>query len=389
MVGAAAPLTAIPTITASFGTSGWAAVAIGLAIGGAAAVIAELGWSVIGPQQVAADPAAAHDLYEQSIATRLIGVGVCGPLATTGAWFVSETHHEAAALLALAVTTTALSPSWFLIGSGRPWAILATETAPRCVAVLGAVLLMVAGAPLAVYGTALLVAGVATSMLAGQVIGGTRWPSRAAFAAAPAQIRRQGVIVAGRGVSTLYTALPAALLGVVAPSGVAVFAALDRPLRMGLSVLSAVPARLQRWIGSAPLPRRAARSDRSIVINAALGIVGGCVVVLVLPSAVDLLFDGRVHADFDLVALEALLTVVVCSSRGVGLALVAADDVRSISIAVVAAALVGTTGVLAGGILAGVTGAIAGLVAAEVVGLTVQAVRLRRARRERGIEVAA
>lgn len=371
-VSAAAPLAVIPAVTSRFGASGWSAVAVGMSVGIAAAVVGELGWSIVGPLRIARDPAARAAVFARATASKLVVTAVLLPVVVTVTATVVERHVLAAVLVAVGVALGALSPTWYFVGLGRPGRIVLTEALPRVVLAVAAAVAVWAGAPLEVYGACLVLAVVATALLTPLVDDAARFPSARAFAQVPLVVREQAVLVLGRAVTTTYKSLPVALLGVTAPASVAAFAAADRPLRMGLQVLSAVPDRLQTWVGTpdAELARR--RSVVSFGMNVGLGAVAGTVFAVAMPAVSAWLFAGAVHVDRDLAAWGGALVAVICSSRGAGLALVSAGRHAHTTTAAIAAAVVGVPGVLAAGAAAGATGAVAALVLAEGVGLVVQ-----------------
>jgi O-antigen/teichoic acid export membrane protein len=372
LASALAPLTVIPAIATRFGASGWSAAAIGLSVGVAASVIAELGWAIVGPQRVARNPLEAKALYDSSLGSKAIAVLVVAPVAAVAAGVTVESHQLAAALIAAGVACGALSPAWYFTGLGKPQRILLSETAPRIVAAVVSAWAISHGAGLESYGVGMLAAAGATLAIAARLGAGRVVPSRAALVGAPALVREQAVLIVGRGVSTLYKSLAVSFLGVVNPASVASFAALDRPLRMGLSVLAAVPSRLQAWVAveEAELARR--RRRRAIALNGGVGLVAGTLCFVLMPWVGDLLFVGVVTVDRSLALLGGLLIAVISLSRGLGLALVSAQRADATSWASAASALVGLPGVLVAGSLAGAAGATGALVLAESAGVLVQ-----------------
>ncbi|WP_157489923.1 hypothetical protein [Frigoribacterium sp. Leaf44] len=373
-VGAAAPLAVVPAVTSTAGAAGWAAIAVGLSVGVAAAVVAELGWGIVGPQRVVRQPAARSRLYAAALASRLVAVALTTPLAAVVTGLVVVEHRPAAVLVAVGVSLGALSPAWFFIGLGRPVVVLLAETSPRVVTSLASAVAIVHGAPLEVYGSGLIVSVVAALALASLLDDAARPPRRRDFAGVPATVREQRVLVLGRAVTTTYKSLPSAMLGGVAPGAVAGFAAVDRPLRMGLQVVSAVPDRLQTWVGhpSPGLARR--RSLWSLFANAMLGLVVGVAFATLMPSVGRLLFTGAVDVPPTLAVWGGVLAGVVCASRGAGLALVSAGRPGCTTLAASCSAAVGVPGLLVLGERAGAAGALAALAAAETVGLVVQLV---------------
>ena len=379
-LGAAAPLAVIPAITSTHGASGWAAVAVGLSVGIATAVVAELGWSIVGPQRVARATRPPGELFATASASKLVATAVLLPVAAAVTLAVVDEHRPAAALVSVGVALGALSPAWYFIGLGRPLLVLVAETSPRVLVSLVSAVAIAAGAPLEVYGAGMVLAAVVTFGVAPR-LGGARLPGADDFRAVPAVVRSQLVLVLGRGVATTYKSLPVALLGAVSPGSVAGFAAVDRPLRMGLQVVSAIPDRLQTWVGvpSAELAHR--RSLVSLGLNAGLGLVVGVGFALSMPAVAVVLFTGAVPVSPDLAVAGGVLIAVICTSRGAGLALVSAGRHAQTTTASIASAVVGVPGVLVLGAHHGALGAVSALVSAEAVGLVVQLVVLARSRR--------
>jgi O-antigen/teichoic acid export membrane protein len=371
-VSAAAPLAVIPAVTSRFGAPGWSAVAVGMSVGIAAAVVAELGWSIVGPVRIARDPAARAAVFARALASKLVATTVLLPVVVVVTASVVDRHALAAVLVAVGVALGALSPTWYFVGLGRPGRIVLTEALPRVAFALTAAIAVWAGAPLEAYGACLVLAVAATSLLTPVVDDAARFPSRQAFAEVPLVVREQAVLVLGRAVTTTYKSLPVALLGASSPASVAAFAAADRPLRMGLQVLSAVPDRLQTWVGTPDVDLARRRSLVSLAVNVVLGTVAGSVFAVAMPAVSVWLFAGAVDVGRDLAVAGGVLVAVICASRGAGLALVSAGRQGHTTTAAIAAALVGVPGVLAAGAVAGATGAVAALVLAEAVGLLVQ-----------------
>lgn len=367
-----APLLVIPAITAHFGAAGWASVAVGLSIGVAASVIADLGWGIVGPQRIARDPARRRVTFDLALASRLAAVGCLAPVVAAATLALVQDHAAAAVLLSLGVLAGSLSPSWFFTGLGRPGAILVCETLPRVVCSLLSAVVISLGGPLEVYGVGMILAALICAVAASRHPDVRLLPSRAAVRAIPETLRAQGVLLAGRGVTTIYKSLPVVLIGLVNPGAVAVFAALDRPLRMALTVLTAVPNRLQSWIGVDDRSVAARRSRRSLAANALLGVISGGAFALGMPVVARYLFSGVVAVEGAVAVLGGLLIAVICASRGVGLSLVAADRADDTTRASIAAAVVAILSIPLGAHLGGVEGAVAGLIAAEVVGIAVQ-----------------
>jgi O-antigen/teichoic acid export membrane protein len=387
-VSALAPLVVIPAVTSRYGAAGWSSVAVALSIGLAGAVVGELGWAIVGPQRVARDRSTAAAVYDRALASRIVAVGILAAPVGIASGMLAAEHRAAAVLLGLGVLLGAMSPSWYWTGLGRPGTILRLESLPRMLLALAAAVAIACGAPLETYGAALCIAAALAVVLSARAGRIALWPSASAFRTAGATIREQAVVMAGRSISTLYKALPTALLAGVAPTAVAPYSAVDRPLRMGLQFLAVVPQRLQVWIGVEDHALRSRRATRSILLNVALGGVAGLATTLLLPALVRVLFTGVVHVGPTMAIAAGALVAVVCATRGFGLALVAVDRADVTAWAATASAVVGLPGAILGGTLAGAEGTMTALVLAEAAGVIPQWIVLaRRGRRFRAVVV--
>jgi O-antigen/teichoic acid export membrane protein len=379
---AVSPLLVIPALTHAYGAGGWAAVAVAQALGSAAGIIAELGWSVVGPQRVArADAAGLSALYQSAFATKLFAFLALAPLAAVMSYILAPDHKLAAATLGLAASAAALSPSWYLTGCNRPLAILTTETLPRMFFAIVAAAVIYLGAPLELYGLSILSAACLTVFLGSRVTGQPLWPNRAAFASGIDVIKQQLPLTFGRIVSVIYTSLPVALVSSVSPASVANFAAIERLARMFLSLLGGVPSRLQSWVGVAQGEDRISRSRRSLAYNAFLGLGGAVFFAITAPFAVPYVFSRAVSISPTMFALGSILVFLVCTSRGVGLSLVAEGHANFIAAANIGAACVGVISVLSLSKFWGSVGGFTGTLLSEVTGLAIQVFILFMARR--------
>ncbi|MWV50408.1 hypothetical protein GRS96_14130 [Rathayibacter sp. VKM Ac-2803] len=342
-------------------------------------MLAELGWGVVGPQRVAREASNRIRILEESLTSKMVAVAVLAPSAGLLTGLLVHDHQIAAGLLASATVVGAMSSAWYFIGLGRPLTVLLIDTVPRVLAAAVTAAAIFLGAALETYGVLSLVAAVAGYVLATRTARAPIWPHRQSFRNSPSVIRAQSILILGRGVSTVYTALPAAVLGVVSAGSVSAFAAVDRPMRMGLTIIAAVPNRLQSWIGVPDPAVSRERSRQSLLINAALGVLAGTFYAVAMPFIAPLLFAGEIEVGFDLSVLGGVLILIISASRGVGLALVAADRANHITAAIFSAATAGLVGLVILGGLFGAAGGLTALIAAEVVGLVVQAAILRRA----------
>jgi O-antigen/teichoic acid export membrane protein len=377
--GALSPLLVIPAVSYSYGPSGWAVMAIGQSIGGAAAVIGELGWGVVGPQQVARlSERERAGLYHASLASRLMAsLPLVVVAAVLAAWVAADGRTEAA-LLAAGTALSSLNAAWFFTGMNRPLLILGTESLPKILTALISGVLIAFGYTMAVFGILTILQVALTLYLAGRFIDGRALPRMAEFRGAPATIRRQFIVSVGRSVSVVYTFLPTAIAAVVAPSAVPAYAAVDRLMRMSLAVLAGIPSRLQSWLGSATANSLDQRRSRTIQLNCIIGVFCGVGFALLAPFVGQIVFAGSLTIVPELAWASGTLLGIICASRGAGLILVSAGGANSLTVAIVPSALTGLAMIVPLAVGVGPVGIVGAGICAELVGLTVQSFLYRR-----------
>lgn len=377
--GALSPLLVIPAVSTTFGASGWAVMAIGQSIGGAAAVVGELGWGVVGPQQL---PRLGQRrrlrLYRISLASRLLSAVPLALMAGLLAALLVPGGRLEAAMLAAGTALSALSPTWYFIGTNRPLRILSSESLPKILTALVSGIMIYAGVGTIIFGVLTIFQVGLTLCLASRGIEGPTWPRAAEFREAPTAMRRQLVIMLGRSVSVIYTYLPTSIAALVAPSAVPAFAAVDRLMRMSLAVLSGIPSRLQSWLGSVSDDGAARRRTRTIQLNLVLGVVCGSGFAVLASWVANIVFAGEVSLSPELSWAAGMLLAVICSSRGIGLVLVSVGGANSITTAIIPSAITGVVMLFPLATGAGAIGVVGAGICAELVGLTIQYVLYRR-----------
>ncbi|QHC67086.1 hypothetical protein GSU68_11275 [Rathayibacter sp. VKM Ac-2759] len=384
-IGVLSPLFVIPAITRNFGAEGWAALAIAQAIGNGTALFAGLGWSVIGPQQIASHTfPEALGIYRLALTSRLAVIGPIGIITGMVSWFAVQSYEGESAIIAVGVMGAALTPQWFFIGLNRPLTILLTDGAPRLAAALGSALAIDAGAPLVVFPIATLLCVPLTLLLTALALGPGSIPRAEDWSGVVRVIREQAVVAWGRSISIMFTSAPVVVVGLVSPQASPLFSAADRLLRMSVMVLRSVPSRLQSWIGaqsaSGASPR--ARVVRALQIQIAMGIVAGVGFTLLAPPVSSYVFSGEVGIPLLTATLSGVLVAMICVGAGLGLGLVAFQRANAITAAIIVGAVVALVAVPLGSMIAAADGGLLGVIAAETSCEIVQAVVLYRVMRE-------
>lgn len=381
IVGSLIPLLILPVISKEFGRDGWAAIAIGQSIGAAGAVLMELGWSLTGPTQIArASPVErARLLIVAQRAKTLCGL-LSLPLLAAVAAVVGPGDATVKAVMAAGSAAAALSTAWYFLGTGSAVGLLLSDVLPRTGATVLAVGLIMWGAPLVAYPSLLLCVSCATALIATRIISGRLPAVSVTFSEVVGSIRAQRSAVLARGVSAGYIATPVALVGVVAPSAVPEFAAVDRVARLGLQVLQSVTNAMQSWVGQATGPASIVkRLKAAVVIHVSVGAASGMLLVLLGDWAIHLLFAGEVQPRPAMLAAGGVLVLLTMTSRSLGsLGLVRVDKVRWILYSALTGAAVGIPLIAVMTSVYGATGGLAAVAAAELAVVIVQAIGLYR-----------
>lgn len=237
-LNAISPLIVIPALTYTYGAAGWASVAIAQSVGMAAASIAELGWGVLGPQRIArSDVSSRREIYMAALASKIAAVVILAPLAALISFNLVADYKIAATVLTAAISAGALSTSWYFVGCNRPFSIIWAESIPRLGLLSAAGWAIYLGAPLEVYGISLMLAVLLSLAMSSRLAGHPLCPRFLDLKRGSIEVKKQISITLGRSISVIYTSLPVTLVSLVSPQSVAAFAAVERLMRMALSVL--------------------------------------------------------------------------------------------------------------------------------------------------------
>lgn len=319
-VGAITPLLLLPVIARVTTVDGWASVALGQSIGAVAMIVVTFGWNLSGPSVAAqATPEGLRSVYRDALVSRVstfllvvpLEILVVTPLSAPG-------FGPVAALMAVAVSATGLSPAWYAIGLGDARTLLLYDGAPRVLAAVVSAPLLVVGADLIVYPVVLLACSLtATTLHAVRVLGpgGGGWP-RDRFRLAT--LRRLAPDATSEMTAGSYSAGAVALVGLgTSTPQLAVFAAGDRLFRLSLYAISSASNALQGWVSETqPEDVRRARFRVSLQIHVTIALVGGLGTWLLAPPVSAVLFGPALAVDHLVAAgfgLAFLLTSIEAS----------------------------------------------------------------------------
>ncbi|MCZ2846984.1 hypothetical protein [Modestobacter sp. VKM Ac-2978] len=289
----------IPVITSVSGAQGWAAVALGQALGGGASTVLQYGWGFVGPSRLV--PLSAHErgrLLWTSVLSRLVIAVVLVPLVAVAAVFLAPDEHRLlAALTAVAMSTFGMSSLWFFVGTGRPGHAARYETVPRlAILLLAALVVLLTWDPLW-YPIIFLVGQViAISWLVHRM--GVVSLDRRARSDVRAVLSQQRAAAATDVVFALTLALPTSIVAAVAPAALPVFAGGDRVQRLAQSGIQPLFNAFQGWVSEGPRADLAARMRTAVAVTGGCGALVGLAFAVGLPMVDGVLFAGEISIGF-------------------------------------------------------------------------------------------
>jgi O-antigen/teichoic acid export membrane protein len=384
-------LSLIPVIASAGGARGWAAVALGQALGGGAATILQYGWGFVGPTLLV--PLSARDrgrLLWVSMLSRLVVAAFLLPVtAAVAAFLAPEGYRLLAALTAIAVAMIGMSALWFFVGTGRPGQAARYETVPRLVVLLASALVVL------LTGDALWYPVI---FLAGQVVAigwltsrlGVVSLDREAWGAARRALWEQRAAAATDVVFAVTLAVPTSILAAVAPGALATYAAGDRIQRLGQSGIQPLFNAFQGWVSEAARTDVVARMRLAVLATGACGAIGGVAFAVGLPLVDDLLFAGEVTVGYGVSIFFGAALALYALTSSINFNVLAPSGLTgSILRSTAVGGLVVVMGISVLPQLFGAVGGAASVAAAQAAALAMQVPAWRRATRIAGASVAA
>ncbi len=390
LIAFVAPLFLLPIVSRLAGVEGWAAVGTAQAIGALCAMVSSFGWNVNGGARVALAPDAATQrlLYADSFWSRSLTFLVIGSLgAALSAFLVADEYAGLAALITVATGVTALTVTWFGVGTGSARTVLYFETLPITISVAAAIPLLLTTRNLFFYPIMTLL-GVLSGLLMLHLHLFRRplppWDVRRLGRA----LRHNSTIALADGLGGSYTTAPVPIAQALAgPSAGAELTSADKVYRLALISVTILANTMQRWVLEVSFAEgRLRRHVISLTLHLALGLVGGVLLFLFGPAVTTIALGAEVEASYPVFAGYACtFAIIALTTPLIRNVLVPAGRNRIVLIAIGAAAAVGLPLMIALAPLgaAAVVGALAAseLVVLSVVG-TASIVILRRERRE-------
>lgn len=376
------PILTLPAISANFGSTGWASIAIGQSVGVAASIVIELGWSVAGPIQVAREDSIGQaKAFRRSLVERGCVTLLAIPVVGVVIYLIGPSFSVEAYLTSAAMALGGMSAAWFYVGTGASIRMLLLDSLPRVASsVAGAALLMNGAAliflPVTQLAASVVLPFVPLAWLPKSRNGGvaTLWAQLASTWGS------QGAAFVTRVASSAYVALPTALMALVAPVGqVATFAAVDRVGRTALAALAPFNLALQGWIPGVDGNERCRRMKVALTLNLCLAMGSFLGFWQLAPWVINILFAGEVTPDNATILAFGVVVSCVVLSRCTGIQCLAVlGRTWTTAASTVAGLVVSVPTVLFFGFSFGAVGVAWGIAATELTVLGIQVFALLR-----------
>ena len=372
------PFLFLPILARVAGADAWVAIAVSQSIGAFVALFISLGYNTVGPALVALAPANERPkLLATSIRVRSI-ILVPGAIvaAVLAALIAPESNRLEAAIMAIAISLSGMSSSWFMIGLGRASLIALYEIVPRIVATLAAVPFLLVLGQVIWYPALLLVASVVSvAAYSLRTVGlrtlvdrrsgefGRVWQHNRA--AATTELA-----------SGAYNSLAVTFVSLVAPaSQTARYVSADKLYKIGQYSVSALGNALQGWVVEDARRHFARRVRRSLLLHFALGLAGLVGFIALGPWLSAVLFGDVVSIDLATAVGFGFSTLFISLGTSLGrITLVGLGARREYMISVLLAAAIGIPAVLVLASQFGAAGGAWGLAIGEFVSVTAQSI---------------
>jgi O-antigen/teichoic acid export membrane protein len=377
-ISAVVTLLSIPVVIAHSGSTAWASIALGQAIGTGCAVLVGFGWGITGPTQVAiADKAGRARFYVDSLRARLVLFLPGAVLALSLAVALSQSNKIEAATSAVAFTMTGLAAGWFFTGAARPYSFLLLDTLPRVLGTVGGILALILSAPLIAL-PAFQLFGIAGGVILSSI------RIRRGLSSKGDSLRSLRTIFMGQssgiaiaGISALYISVPISLVAWLAPASLPLYALADKVLRFSTSAFAPVTQFLQGWVPAADSQQLSQRVRRAFVLGMVMSITLGIAFVVFLPWISSALSKGTITLSLSLSLPFGFMLGILILAQVTGLVcLLALGREGRLAVYTAFGVVVAIPGIFIGVILAGAQGAAWAMSASEMAALAPQVLLL-------------
>jgi len=390
VISAVVGVVSVPVVIQIAGAPAWSLIAVAQAAGAIAATVVAFGWPVVGPASVAAaDPTDRGHIFRLSLLTRgvvLIPAAVVASVVVLVS--VGDSEVASAALVAgLTPVVGGLTASWFFVGESRPAKLNSLDVLPRATGTLLGILLIVATGSLVAFVLAQLLGQFASLAFSWLSIC-RRYPRGRAISwrDMTATIKTGGAGFWNAILTSLYQNSPLVIVTNLSAYGTEIYAMADRLLRIAALALAPVTQVAQGYVPSADSRAELlTRIRRTMMIGGGLALVTLLGFGLIAPGMGMVLSHGTINVPWEVsFSLGGALGFALMSSLVGRACLVPLGKTRTLAVAATAAATVGLSGMILGGMLLGFRGVAIAYVLAEFVAFAITmwpaAVALRVAR---------
>jgi O-antigen/teichoic acid export membrane protein len=375
------PFLFLPILARVAGAEAWVAIAVGQSVGAFFALAVSLGYNTVGPAQVAlAEACDRAALLRSSFRARLVILAPAAVLASViGALIAPPGFWLEGGLMALATVLSGLSSAWYMIGLGRAALIAIFEIVPRIAATLLAAVLLVTSSVLW-YPVLILFAAVASTVGFAVWTMGWRGLLQPGSTTVAETLRFNRSAVATELAAGAYNSLAVTFVSVTAVTAQAAsYVVGDKLYRIGQYSVSALGNALQGWVVEDQRAHFAARARKSLLLHAALGLLGLAGFGLLGPWVASLLFGDVVTIDRPTAVAFGVATLLIALGTSLGrVTLVGMGARREFMTSVFIGAAVGIPSILGLSAVLGAAGGAWGLALGELASVTAQALFLAR-----------
>ncbi|MFH5878529.1 lipopolysaccharide biosynthesis protein [Arthrobacter sp. NA-172] len=376
-ISAMTPLLLLPIVARLGGPEGWASVSIGQAVGAFGSVAIGYGSMIWGPPAIASSSRDVdrRAIYARVLSSKVLISCIVFPSIVLITMMMSPPKHLLEGIgMALSMALIGWSPSWYLIGLGKPGPIAIVETIPKLVATaLSACLLLWTGI-IWFYPLCLILAtGLGLSLFHRQVLG-SMWPRIRPFSLDTLRMlrfRSNAALIDASGVAYVAAPIPVVSTGGNV-SEISSVASGDKIYRYGLFGIVALANAVQGWVLEPKASDAFRRHIVAIVAHITLGLIGLVFLCVAGPLATEILFGSSVAAKNPMMAFYGVAYFSVSASTPfVRNLLIPAGKTRVVLSATIIGAVIGLPSMMLFNSTSGASGVALGLAISEVLVLVI------------------
>lgn len=377
LVSSLSPLLVLPAIARNCSANQWVAVGLGQSVGIIAAMYVMAGWSILGTTKVAlTDDSTYRTLaYSQSIRHRGLRLLVAIPLIiVVASLFAHVAPPVVTATMSVPGLTLGLSPSWYLVGTGKATLIVLFDSLPRVIAALAALPIITSTGWIYAYPLLAITATIVSLYLFQKLcfpLGGVP-ESLAGYDRLPISVSelRSANFSEVTGAVFAMATVPAAAFAATNPrtqtAGLAELSSADRIYRFALLAVTALGNSVQAW-ALEDEKQRGRRIRTAVILHTTLGILGGAALLILGPWISRLMFGNNLGAGIAIFGIYAISYILISTATPL-IRLIAIPDagVRFVAVCTLASGVVGISAMLGLAKIFGPIGSAAGLSIAEL-----------------------